>query len=101
MHLAPEVACHPHQMPSFGLIHRCLGGFHVARRSRFYFDDAQNLAVPADQIEFPAMMWRTKIASYDGLTAPPKIEISFFLAPPASGHIQLQRHPSLTACNVM
>jgi len=106
-------------------------GFPWRESSRSCFDDAQNLAIPADQVEFPAMLRRAKIAGNDAITAPPKLEISFFLASPASAqvlgglvgrrkrfsgnpiegapcglpqaarHMHLQPHPSLTACNAM
>src|SRR5438045_460372 len=61
-------------------------GFHVTRSAGLHFDEAQNLPVPADQINFPMMPRSAKVARDDDVSASPQIEISFFLAATA-GHL--------------
>jgi len=85
--VAHEVTRDQHQVRAFRPIHGCFGGFDVARRASFHFDDAQSIAVPADQVDFPSMLRRAEVAGDDGVTAPAKIEICFFLASPASSQV--------------
>ncbi|HSZ61269.1 MAG TPA: hypothetical protein VK828_05710 [Terriglobales bacterium] len=86
--VAHEVTRNQNQVPSFGAIDGRLGRFNIARRPRFHFDDAQSVAVPADQIDFPAMMRGAEIPGDNRIASSPKIEIRFFFAAPASPQVR-------------
>src|SRR5208283_3679202 len=87
-HLAQEVAGNQQQLSLFVAIYGSFGGLHVARRASFHFDNTQDVPIPADQIEFAAIMWRTVISGDHGVSPAAQVEISVFLAPPASALVR-------------
>lgn len=68
----------------FGTVHSRFGRFYIASGSGFHFDKAEDVALPAHQIEFSAMVRRTIVASDDDVALAPEIEVGLFLAAAAS-----------------
>ena len=61
------------------------------RRPSFHLDKTQDVLVPADKIEFAAMIGGAVVARNDGVAPPAQIKISVFLAASAGtlvrGHV--------------
>jgi len=60
-------------------IHSRGSGFHVTRSSRLHFNKAEDIVVPANQINFTMMPRRTVIACDHAVSAMAQVEISVFL----------------------
>ena len=78
--MTQEIVCRHSQFSLFVAIHGGFNGLNGARGTGLYFDEAEHLLVPADQIEFSAMMWRTIVPGDDDVAFPSKIEIRLFFA---------------------
>ena len=59
------------------------GGLEIACCPGFHFNDTQHVPIPADEIEFAAMVGGAIVAGDDRIAAPAKVKISVFLAAPA------------------
>ncbi len=60
-------------------VHRRLRGLHVARGSRLNFNEAQNICLPADQVDLPSATRRPKIARHHRIAQLPQVKVRVFL----------------------
>ncbi len=69
------------QMVLLLTIHRCFGGLDVVAGAGFYFDDAEHVTIPADEIKFSAVVGRAVVASNHDVAAPAEVEVGSLLTP--------------------
>ena len=82
-HLPQKIASHKRQFSLFIAVHSGLSGLEVPFGASLDLDKTQDIPVPADQIQFAAMIGRAKISRNDRITPPTKIEVGIFFAPTA------------------
>ena len=73
--MAQEVARDPRQILLFIPIYGGLRGLDGAGGASFHFHKAENVAIPADQVEFSAMMRGAVVAGDHGVAAAAEVEV--------------------------
>jgi hypothetical protein len=66
---------HLRHFSSFVPVHRGLSGLHVQRGTRLNFNEANNIPVPADQVDLSPAARRPEIAFHYHITQLPQIEV--------------------------
>jgi hypothetical protein len=65
-------------------VHCRLGSLHVNGCSGLNLNKTNNIVVPADQVDFSPLPRRAVVPGHDDVTQPAEMEVSVFLAAPAS-----------------
>jgi hypothetical protein len=65
-------------------VHRRFRGFDLARAAAFHLDEAQNIAIPSNEINFASAEWRAKVAGNDHIAELSQVEVGIFFPPPAN-----------------
>jgi len=77
---AQELAGDISDVTFFLLVHRCLGRLDVVGGARLHFDEAQDVAVPANQVNFAVGVRRTVVAGDHDVAESTEIEVGVFFA---------------------
>lgn len=70
-----------------GAIHGSFSGFDVVRGASFDFDKTEHIFLPADQIDFSAMIGRAEIARDHYVSVTAQIKVSGFFAASADAEM--------------
>ena len=85
--MAQEVAGDLAQVVLLFAVDGGFGGLDGARGTGFHLDEAENVFVPADQIEFAAMIGRSVVAGDDNVAEAAEVEVGFFFAAAAGSEV--------------
>ena len=75
------------EFPAFLPVDCGFGGLYVVSGAGLDLDEAQDVVIPANQIDFAATVRRTEIAGHHRVFTPSKIEVSVFLTTPAGAQV--------------
>jgi hypothetical protein len=78
---------HPAEFTLLGMVDRGGGGNELALRTRFYFDEAKSVAIPADEIDLAAALGGTKIARNHDVSQCAEVKINVFFSARARGEV--------------
>ena len=82
-HVAHKFAGNQKQFLLFGAVNGGFGGFDIAGGARLDLDETKNIFLPANQVEFAAMIRGAVVAGNDHVSVAAKIEISILFATPS------------------
>src|SRR6185312_14070757 len=75
------------KFPALIPINGGFGGLHVASGAGLDFDKAEDVLVPADQVDFAAPVGRAKVPGNHGVAVSPEIEVGVLFASPAGAEV--------------
>ena len=85
--MAQILAANGKEFLAFLPVNRGFGGLYVVSGASLDLDEAQDVLMPANEIDFAVTVRRTKIAGHHRVPAPSKIEVSVFLTTPAGAQV--------------
>src|SRR5215472_7900760 len=92
--LAQEFVRYADKSALLFLVHGRMSGLEIARGARLDLDEAEDVAVPPNQVQFAPALRAAVVAGHHHVSLPPQIEVSFFFAAPPD--VQMLR-PGLPA----
>ncbi len=78
---AQVLARHFRDFPAFVPVHGCLGRLHILRCAGLNFNEAKNIAVPSDQIDFSPRASSAIVAGDHGIPELAEMKVRFLFAP--------------------